>query len=437
MERNDEHIKYEIRSQEVQELLGHVPKWIIRWGTLIIFLVLLVMFIISRTLTFPDIITSRISLTANIPPAELKAYASGTIKKIFVADQQVVGKGELLAVIHSSANPDHVIKLLDMLTDTFSLEHLMGIQIIKAKLDLGELQQPFTSFISVLDEYQSFIDIDYYRRKIEVTQKELSKYRDYIASIKEQTLVLGKEYKLVFDQFSRDSALYAQHVLSKSDLEKSEENKLGKLFELRESQSLLSQAHIQITNLEQQQLELELQLERENKKLYSDLKARWEELRGNIAIWRKKYLIEAPFSGKVVLNKIWSENQFVNEGDIVMIVLPENFENIVGRVTLESSGYGKVKEGDKVIIRFDNYPYLEYGVVTGNVSSLSLTSEAGLYYASVKIDSAELITNYGTPLNFTQNMMGTAEIVTESRSLYNRIVAPLKSAIEIQEMYKD
>lgn len=437
MDKSEDFKEYEIRSQEVQELLGLVPRWIIRWGTIIILLVLVLMYVISKTLDFPDIITSQIQLTANIPPAEMKAYSDGTIKEILVKDQQTVQEGELLAVIHSSAHYKDVIYLSEVLSDTFSLEHLLSTELEKAKFDLGDLQQYFSSFISRLEDYQSFVDIDYYRRKLVVIQTELKKHQIYIRNIKDQTQVLREEYKLISGQYRRDSLLYVQGVFSKIELEKSEENRLNKLYELKESISLLSQSQIQFTKLEQQQLELELQLEKENKKLYSDLKSKWEDLRGSIAVWRKNYLIEAPFTGKVVLNKIWSENQFVNEGDIVVIVIPQDFESIVGRVTLRSSGYGKVKKSNRVIIMFDNYPYLEYGVVTGKVNSLSLTPESGLYYATVELDSARLVTNYGTLLRFTQNMQGRAEIVTESRSLYDRIVAPLKSAIEIQEMYND
>jgi HlyD family secretion protein len=437
MEKNKDHSKYELRSQEVQELLGLVPRWIIRWGTLIIFLVLIIMFIISRTLAFPDIISSQIQLTANIPPAEMKSYTDGIIKKILINEQQTVKKGELLAVIHSSAKFEDVLYLSQVLADTFSLEYIINTEIENAKLNLGDLQQPFSLFVNVLEDYKSFVDIDYYRRKLAVISTELKKQKKYIRSVDDQSLVLEEEFNLIASQFNRDSSLYIQGVLSKNDLEKSKENKLNKLYEWKESVSLLNQSQIQITKLDQQKLELELQLEKENQKLYSLLKAKWEELRGNIAVWRKKHFIESPFEGRVVLNKIWSENQYVKEGDIVLIVLPKDFESIVGRITLGSSGYGKVKKGNRVIIMFDNYPYLEYGVVTGTVNTLSLAPEGGKYYASVKLDSSRLVTNYGSSLRFIQNMQGRAEIVTESRSLFRRIVAPLKSAIEIQEMYKD
>lgn len=429
-------LKIEIRSQEVQELLGLVPRWIVRWGTIIIVFVLVILFVVSKSLTFPDIIASQIQLTANIPPAELKAYSEGTIKKILVEDQQMVNEKQLLAVIHSSADYNDVLLLSEFLSDTFSVEHLLKINLNHQKFNLGNIQTPYASLINTMEKYQSFVNIDYYQKKAKAIEMELLKYQDYINGLEEQVEILEKENKLVERQYSRDSSLFVQEVLSKTDLEKSEELKLNKLFELKESNSILNQGMIQISKLEQQKLELELQLQMQNKDLYSDLKTRWEELKGDIAIWKKNFLIVSPFEGKVSLSRIWSENQFVKSGDVVMIVLPNEFDRIIGRAVIQSSGYGKVKTGNTVIIRFDNYPYLEYGVVTGKVHKLSLAPEGGLYYAMVELDSTHLVTNYGTKLTFIQNMQGSAEIVTESRSLYDRIIAPVKSAVEIQEMYR-
>ncbi len=429
-------LNIEIRSQEVQELLGLVPRWIIRWGTIIIILVLALLFVLSKSITFPDIIGSQIHLTANIPPAELKAYAEGTIKKIYVEDQQQVHKNQLLAVIHSSADYNDVLMLSEFLSDTFSVEQLLMNELNRKKIELGSLQTPYASFVNTLETYQSFVDIDYYRKKTLAIEKEIFKYTDYLKGLKEQVVILEKEVELVETQYDRDSSLFIQGVLSKTNLEKSEESKLNKLFDLKKSNSALNQGMIQVSKLEQQKLELELQLQKQNKDLYSDLKSKWEKLKGDISVWKKSYLIESPFDGKVSLSKIWSENQFVKIGDVVMTVLPNEFDRIIGRATIQSSGYGKVKTGNSVIIKFDNYPYLEYGVVTGKVSRLSLTPEGGVYYAMVELDSTKLVTNYGTNLTFTQNMQGSAEIVTESRSLFDRIVAPVKSAVEIQEMYK-
>lgn len=437
MEEKYDNYKIELRSQEVQELLGHVPRWIIRWGTILVFLILILLFILSKVLRYPDIIHSQIQLTANVPPAELKANVDGAIKSILVSDNQLVKKDEVLAHIQSAADYDDVIWLSAALSDSFAIEQLISEEALrKRQLILGDMQSSYAAFINTLEEYQSFVDIDYYIRKLESIKGEQSKYRQYINSLNDQQNILKQEYLIVGNQYKRDSVLAVQSVLSKTELEKSEENKLKKLYELKESGAKLNQAVIQVANLEQEKLELELQLEKENKKLYSDLKSRWNELKGEISQWSKSYLIKAPFDGIVSLNKIWTENQYVEEGEIVMMVLPLNTDKIIGRILIQPSGAGKIHIKDKVIIQFDNYPYLEYGIVTGKIESMSPAPEGGLYYARVTLDSTELVTNYNNKLNFSQNMQGNAEIITESRSLFERIIAPLKSVVEIQNQYK-
>ncbi len=428
--------KYQIHSHDVQELLGQVPRWIVRWGTLSILFVLVLLFILSNILVYPDVIHSQVQLTANIPPAEMKANSEGSIKKILVADKQQVDSGQLLAVIHSSADYNDVIYLSGIISGTFSMEQVIDKSIFKKEMKLGNLQALYASFIQTIEEYHGFVDVDYYMRKIKSMDKELLRYQQYLTSLKEKNIVLENEYVLSNNQFNRDSLLADQGVLSKSDLEKSTVNRLGVLYKIKESEASISEAAIEISNLDQEKLELILQLEKQNQELYSRLKARWEELRGEIAQWRKDYLIEAPFDGKVSLSKIWSENQYVNKGEVVLMVLPEKFTRVMGRLKLQPTGIGKIKENNKVIIQFDNYPHMEYGVVTGKISKISLAPEDGFYYAIVTLDSTNLVTNYNITLSFSQSMQGNAEIITESRSLFNRIVAPLKSSFEKQKMYR-
>lgn len=52
----------ELRSEEVQEVISHVPGRIIQWGITVIFMVLLSMLTISWFVKYPDI------LTANVHP---------------------------------------------------------------------------------------------------------------------------------------------------------------------------------------------------------------------------------------------------------------------------------------------------------------------------------------------------------------------------------
>lgn len=429
--------KYELRSQEVQELLGRMPRWIVRWGTLIVFEILFLLFVIAKVLSYPDVINSQILLTADIPPAEMKAYTDGIIKKILIADHEAVEKDQLLAVIHSAANYEDVIWLSENLPVNFNVEAVLNQSFKVKNLKLGSIQHVYAGYVNSLEEYQGFINVDYYRKKADATQNEINKYQLYITKLTEQRAVLNEEYNLNNNKFKRDSSLTVNGVLSKKELEVSEEQRLESLYNLKEEESNLSQARIEVARLEQNLLELELQLQQQDQKIYSGLKEKFENLIGAIAQWKKDYLVISPFEGRVSMSRIWSENQYVKQGEVVLTVIPENYERIQGRVSLKPTGAGKIKEKDKVIIRFDSYPYLEYGVVTGRIKSMSLAPEGGVYYASVILDSAVLVTNYNVHLNFTQNMQGSADIITESRSLLDRIIAPLKSAVETQQMYSN
>lgn len=429
--------QFEVRSQEVQELLGNVPRWIIRWGTFLVLLTLIILFILSKALRYPDVIVSKVQLTANIPPVELKANRSGQVVEVFVSDMQRVERGEVLAVIQSAADYMDVLWLDKVLSDSFLIEKFAQTDLFDKNLNLGEIQKDFAGFLHTLEEYKSFVDIDYYVRKVNSLHTELDKYRKYMGDLVDQQKILSDEYKIVESQYNRDSLLMISGVISKGDLETNKQKKLAKLLELKQSNTRLSQANIEISELQHQVLDLELQLEQQNKRLYNDLKNKWNELRGSIAEWKKEYLIVSTIDGEVTLTRIWSENQYISEGEVVMIVLPLNYEKILGHLYIKPAGTGKVQKGDKVIIRFDNYPYLEYGVVTGRVESMSQASENDLYYARVSIDSNRLITNYNNELTFSQNMQGSAEIITESRSLFDRIFAPFKSALNIQKMYNE
>ena len=61
----------EIRSEEVQDILKAVPNWMIRWGnTLLLFLMIMLLFI-SWFIKYPDVISTEIMITTEIPPEKL------------------------------------------------------------------------------------------------------------------------------------------------------------------------------------------------------------------------------------------------------------------------------------------------------------------------------------------------------------------------------
>ena len=111
-----------------------------------------------------------------------------------------------------------------------------------------------------------------------------------------------------------------------------------------------------------------------------------------------------------------------------MSVVPDNTGAIIGRLDLGLRGSGKVEVNQKVNVKLDNYPFMEYGMVQGKIKSISLVTDNNAY--SVLLDFHKgLTTNYDREINFSQDMQGTAEIITNEESLLERIVNPVKSVI--------
>ena len=56
----------ELRSEEVQEIMGTVPSWIIRWGITVLFGVVLSLFVGSYFFRLPEVVEAEMTLAVGI-----------------------------------------------------------------------------------------------------------------------------------------------------------------------------------------------------------------------------------------------------------------------------------------------------------------------------------------------------------------------------------
>ncbi len=102
---------------------------------------------------------------------------------------------------------------------------------------------------------------------------------------------------------------------------------------------------------------------------------------------------------------------------------------IIGRISLKYKDARKVAIGQKVNIRFENFPYMEFGYLKGKVKNISLMPSNENYSIEVELPQ-DMKTNYDIPLNFRQEMKGSAEIITEDMRLIQRFFNPIKSLLK-------
>ena len=109
-DKNRQPDRIELRSESVQEILGYVPHWMVRWGNTIVFVLVIGLFLISYYVQYPDKITSKIILDTEIPSDVVYASTSGKLSELNVADGDKVEKGTLLANIEAKDGQNEVLK---------------------------------------------------------------------------------------------------------------------------------------------------------------------------------------------------------------------------------------------------------------------------------------------------------------------------------------
>lgn len=422
----------ELRSDEVKEILQRMPNWIIRSGTTLFFLVIFAVLVGSWFFRYPDIINSRLVLTTLNPPAELVARSSGQIQNLYVTDNQEVKKGELLAIIENPAVNEDIFLLRNKLK-VFSA-HLTGApvgsnELVNSNYRLGEVQSYFNQFLKANSDYYRFFELEYHDRKIKSYQEKISKYNLFYDRQYQQKTILENELAISKKEFERDSSLFIRQVISQSEFQSARKKYLERSYAFHGARSSLASTQIEISEVKQQIIDLELQKENERKELQNLLIQSFDNLNAQIDIWEQKYLITTPINGKVSFNRFYSSNQNVKEGERVFTVLPDDSTKIVARVELGVQGAGKVKVGQRVNIKLDNYPYLEYGMLEGTIRSISKVPEDQKYTLDVDFPKG-LVTNYDIELDFAQHIEGSAEIITEDLRLLQRIFNPIRSLLK-------
>ncbi len=152
----------EIRSDEVQEIMGTPPKWIIRRGITVILLVVIVLLVGSYFYKYPDLIQARVTILSENPPISIVARSDGKLDEIFVLDKQKVEANTILGIIENPANYEdayELIEFLDSIQIFFTQPELFSTLIFNKEYSLGQNHAFYSSLVSQLREYQTSVKL--------------------------------------------------------------------------------------------------------------------------------------------------------------------------------------------------------------------------------------------------------------------------------------
>ncbi len=418
----------ELRSEEFQEMLGAVPPWILRWGIVVIGIVVVIILAGSAIFKYPDTIPAQMVLTSATPANVIIAKTSGKLQELFVADNRHVRQGQYLAVVENPACTKDILFLKNYL---FSLAgNSDSIMALPPKdLKLGNLQTLYSSFYINLFEYSEFKRLEYYPKKIEIMKLKIQKNEVQYKNLYRQQSIVEEQLSISQNQYQRDSSLYKKAIFSDEELEKSKSQHLQARLSNENMQSTIENMEIQIIQMKETLLDIEQQYTDRKNTFESQLKTSTNQLLNEIQTWEISYTLQTPVDGTVTFTNIWVENQNVTGGSPVFNVVPDNKGEYIGKALLPLTRSGKVKTGQKVNIRFNNFPDNEFGMVKGIVRNISLVPSKDNNGSSYTIEIGlpeGLITTYKKELPFFPEMEAQADIITEDISLLERFFMPLR-----------
>lgn len=311
----------ELRSEEVQEVMGRIPPAILRYGIVVLLGMTVLLLAGSALFSYPDTVETEFTLTTQNPPAYVMAQSAGRLEQLYAGNGQTVRKGGLLAVVENVAQTEDMFRLRERMKawkQAGSRTEQVGSLFFSRMPELGSVQAAYAACLTAWGSY-------------------------------------------------------LQHMQESRTYETELANTVAALFNA-------------------------------------------------MAEWEKSYLLAAPVEGTVAFMQPWKRNQQVETGETVFVIVPDGDAVPVGKALLPMEGIGKVRMGQRVIIRLPAFPEQEFGFIEGRVESISpVPDEEGRYVLEISMPHG-LLTRHGKELPLIKSATGTASVVTKERSLLGRLL---------------
>ena len=423
------------RTEEVRDIIDRMPH---RTGRIVAILVTglcALLFFFGWLIEYPEKVSGPVTITSRQAPVRLVSNISGKLHLI-KNNGDSLHENDIIGFMNNNAKLEDVLEVEYFLNE-YKLESLLKSPIALKFPEtnaLGELNSVYFSFCNAFEKLELYRIGKPYEKKKASLASLLTSQIQLFGFNRKQMATKFRSLKISGKNIHRDSLLYSSSAIAELDLDRSSISYLGLLESIQAINKEDASYQLQINDTRHKLQLLLVEQQEAEQKLKMDVIVGYNELTNSIRQWKQRYLFIAPFAGTLENLNFWHENDFLQAGTETFSVLPAD-NPLLGQVFLPSQGAGKVAIGQKVIIKLDNYPYMEYGSIDGEVLSISMltnqteaiTKQNNLHTYLVTVDlPRRLTTNYGATLDFRYEIKGIADIVTKRRKLLERLFDNLK-----------
>lgn len=420
---------------EIDDIISAKPPFLVRWGIFLFFILLSGIGLICWYIQYPDLVTARAKLNSLNAPKQVIARTDGKLTKISVLEGDTVIIGNILGYIESLAHPTSIIKVEKQLDSIDSLIYQGKTNKILSLLetpgntnslnDLGELQTAYQIFIQSFIAFKDYLETGFFIKKrimLDLDMNTLLKQQEILVEQKE---LLTQDLTISNETYNVNETLAKQKVISTLDLRNEKSKLISKQLSIPQINASI------VTNEGQQNEKLKEIAELENHILAQKgiFVQALQTMKSQLVAWKYKYMLIAPVSGTLSYAGFIQENQEIHSGTTLFFVQPDNTTYYV-EMNIPQYNFGKVKVGQQVLLKFQAYPFEQFGSVIGKIDYINVNPTDSGYLAKVILPNG-LVTNYQKTLLYQNGLNAQGDIVTEKMRLLERFYYNLAKAIKI------
>lgn len=416
-------------SDEVKEIISWRPHWMVRRGNMVFAAILLSMLVLSYFIAYPDVVSGTARLVMVNVPKPVRAKADGKLEQLFVRNEEVVQKGQPLGYLEATARYNEVVLLHNWVNKTIAASgngdygSLLSYPLPNL-VALGELQTAYQGLANQVTETIQILARGYYQRKRTALQQDLAFLKNLKNNALQQQQLLLQDQQLQQQEYKAYESLAQDKVIAPLELNQYKSKLLAKEQSLRQAGTLLTNSDIASHGKQKELLELQKQVLDQQQKFHSALLG----LKSDIEKWMQQYVFKAPEAGKVLFWEPLQEAQSIGMGQELFYIQPPG-SGVHAQLAVGQKGFGKVREGQKVLLKMDGYPSETFGYLEGKIVYIAaMPNRRDSFWVRADLPNG-LQTSGRQQIGFRNNASGAASIITDDRSLLQRFAGTLHEVL--------
>lgn len=420
---------YNQMSDELIDIVSEPPTWIMRGGAGVITGILLLFLLGTWVIKYPDVLTGNVVVTTRIQPIRVVAPTGGRLTSLLAKDDMLVKKGAVLAETENATQLQNIPAMRQLIRETsaFLVNPQRTISFPGTRFTWGDLQTDFNVIRQNYLDFKRLQSDNLQESRIKNRQQQAEELRQMVSVNEHQKQLNEEAFQNAEERFWGDEKLYKEGATSKFDYIASKNKRLEVQREREDFQKEILANHLKLAELERDVQEIGYTYTEKKRLCLDNIQRSLHNLENSLRHWQQNYLITAPADGRLVFLKNLIENQYLKAADTLFALMPVD-ESYIATVEIPVRGMGKASIGQKVIIKLDDYPYQEFGMLEGKVISMEPSLTVHSYRVMVSLPNG-LTSTYHQKFKFRSEMAGTAQIVTTDLRLIEHAFYGLRKLV--------